>query len=281
MIVEGFVTVNQDDKELKLKNHLTANLAKFLFRLLMMSYVQTRANNSAVRELYFYLMGTYQIRLGSGTTQVPTPTLTALQSQCLVMPSSPILLVGNYSEAAPFDINYGSTVNSLALCSAFAGVTISTIVQDVIAIQSDPPVSPVTGDTYIVASPATGDWIGNENKVATYNGATWDFVTPDTSYAASVTGTPNVPYRFDGTSWIEIVNKCRECGIFTYGPAISDAYQWTYQSTTAGIMSVNNVYALAAYVSANGGTPDFNVGDIDICKSLSIEWKIRVAFTGD
>jgi len=46
-----------------------------------------------------------------------------------------------------------------------------------------PPVSPSAGDRYIVGQPsdtATGAWVGEEGKLADYNGATWDFeVVPD------------------------------------------------------------------------------------------------------
>lgn len=275
MIVEGSVILNQCGNKLKLKNHLTANVAKFLFRMLFLSYINV-TSNSGIRYGDIYLMKTFKIALGSGTTQVPLSTLTALQSQICEMGGSNTIS-GDYAIAAPFCAKYTVQITATALCSAFAGVTISTIIQDVIAIQSDPPGSPVTGDKYIVASPATGDWTGNETKVATYNGATWDFVTPDTSYAASVTGTPNVPYRFNGTSWIEIVNRCREMGLFTYGYASLDTYAWSYLNVKA---HHGNAYFLAAYISANGGDPDFDINDIDICKSLSIEWAIRISFMG-
>lgn len=273
MIVEGSVILNQCGNKLKLKNHLTANVAKFLFRMLFLSHVQVRGPATG----YIYLMKTFKIALGSGTTQVPLSTLTALQSQRCEMGGSNTIF-GDYAIAAPFCAKYTAQITATALCSAFAGVTISTIIQDVIAIQSDPPGSPVTGDKYIVASPATGDWTGNETKVATYNGATWDFVTPDTSYAASVTGTPRVPYRFDGTSWIEITTRCRELGLFTYGTTYSDAYAVSIGPSAA---THGAAYFLAAYLSANGESPDFDADYIDICKLLAVEWTLSVGFAGD
>lgn len=275
MIVEGSVILNQCGNKLKLKNHLTANVAKFLFRMLFLSYVSVTGNSTTG---VIYLMKTFKIALGSGTTQVPLSTLTALQSQRCEMGGSNTIL-GDYAIAAPFCAKYTAQITATELCSAFAGVTISTIIQDVIAIQSDPPGSPVTGDKYIVASPATGDWTGNETKVATYNGATWDFVTPDTSYAASVTGTPRVPYRFDGTSWIEITTRCRELGLFTYGTTHSDAYAASIISKYN--FTYGNAYFLAAYLSANGESPDFDADYIDICKLLAVEWTLSVGFAGD
>ena len=284
MILEGLVTIKQDDKTLQLKNHLTAHPARHLLRVLMMDYLQNTQYNAATS---FYLMKQFQIRLGSGITRVPLGSLTALETEKTILSGNLFRIEGDYNVEGPFDAIYTAQKDSTTLCSAFAGVTISTIVQDVKAIQSDPPASPVTGDNYIVASPATGDWTGNENKVATYNGATWDFVTPDTSYAASVTGTPyNIPYRFNGTEWIEIENKCREVGLFTYGfPSTAtgispntNTFKWSHSGAN---MSAGNAYTLAAYISANGSNPDFNVGGIDICKALVVEWRIRISFTGD
>lgn len=285
MILEGLVTIKQDDKILQLKNHLTAYPAKYLLRILMADYIHTNYNVT----IQFFLMKTFQIRLGSGITRVPLGSLTALETEKTILSGNSFRLEGDYNVEGPFDAIYTAHKDSTTLCSAFAGVTISTIIQDVIAIQSDPPGSPVTGDKYIVASPATGDWTGNETKVATYNGATWDFVTPDTSYAASIIGTPyNIPYRFNGTEWIEIENKCREAGLFTYGfPSTgagispnTNTFKWRFISPNTHVIA-GNVYTLAAYISANGSNPDFNVGDIDICKALVVEWKIRISFTGD
>ena len=41
-----------------------------------------------------------------------------------------------------------------------------------------PPGSPVTGDCYIPAATATGDWASHEDEVAIYDGAAWVFYAP-------------------------------------------------------------------------------------------------------
>ena len=41
-----------------------------------------------------------------------------------------------------------------------------------------PPASPVPDNYYIVNGPATGDWTGRENQIATWNGTTWIFFMP-------------------------------------------------------------------------------------------------------
>lgn len=283
MILEGLVTIKQDDKTLQLKNHLTAYPARHLLRVLMMDVMQ----NTSAYPTSFYLMKTFQIRLGSGITRVPLGSLAALETEKTILSGNLFRLEGNYNVEGPFDAIYTAQKDSTTLCSAFAGVTISTIVQDVKAIQSEPPTPPLTGEKYIVASPATGDWSGKENNIATFNGLDWEFTIPDVNYAASIIGTPyNIPYRFNGTEWIEIENICREVGLFTYGfpytaTGISpntNTFKWSHYGYD---MSAGNVYALAAYISANGSNPDFNVGGIDICKALGVEWRIRISFTGD
>lgn len=284
MILEGLVTIKQDDKTLQLKNHLTAHPARHLLRVLMMDYLQNTQYTVATS---FYLMKQFQIRLGSGITRVPLGSLTALETEKTILSGNLFRIEGNYNVEGPFDAIYTAHKDSSMLCSAFAGVTIATIVQDVKAIQSEPPASPLTGEKYIVASPATGDWSGKENNIATFNGLDWEFTIPDVNYAASIIGTPyNIPYRFNGTEWIEIENKCREVGLFTYGfPSTAtgispntNTFKWRHSGAN---MSAGNAYTLAAYISANGSNPDFNVGGIDICKALVVEWRIRISFTGD
>lgn len=66
-----------------------------------------------------------------------------------------------------------------------------------------PPGSPSTGDRYIVASPATGAWSGHEDDIAEWNGASWDFTTPNEGFACEVEDEDSV-YYFNGTSWVNL-----------------------------------------------------------------------------
>ena len=45
-----------------------------------------------------------------------------------------------------------------------------------------PPGSPTAGDAYIPAATATGDWTGQEDDVAIYDGAAWVFITPPSGF---------------------------------------------------------------------------------------------------
>lgn len=65
-----------------------------------------------------------------------------------------------------------------------------------------PPVSPLAGDVYIVASPAIGAWIGKEKNLA-YFDQIWRFITPRTGLQMWVAD-ENINYVFNGTNWVAI-----------------------------------------------------------------------------
>lgn len=58
----------------------------------------------------------------------------------------------------------------------------------VIDMLTEPPLSPQDGDRYLVVAPATGDWVGQQNEIATWNGATssWTFKAPKDAWAVFV-----------------------------------------------------------------------------------------------
>jgi len=62
------------------------------------------------------------------------------------------------------------------------------------------PASPVEGDRYIVASPASGAWTSQENNLAVYINGTWEFHTPKVGWHADVQD-ELVTIRYNGTSW--------------------------------------------------------------------------------
>lgn len=63
-----------------------------------------------------------------------------------------------------------------------------------------PPVGAVAGDSYIVASGATGDWLGQEEAVAVYTGTFWDFYLPKTGWRVWLEG-EETEAVYDGGSW--------------------------------------------------------------------------------
>lgn len=80
---------------------------------------------------------------------------------------------------------------------------ITTLVQAVAKDKdlSTPPVSPTTGDTYIVASSPTGAWSGKATNIAVYDGSSWIFYIPTKGWRFYVDD-EDADYRFNGTSWV-------------------------------------------------------------------------------
>lgn len=64
---------------------------------------------------------------------------------------------------------------------------------------SVPPSSPSDGDCYLIAGGASGDWVGQSNKLALYYSG-WDFVTPFAGIVAYVSDEKQFIY-YNGTSW--------------------------------------------------------------------------------
>ncbi|MBA7713404.1 hypothetical protein ES703_122406 [subsurface metagenome] len=64
-----------------------------------------------------------------------------------------------------------------------------------------PPGSPSAGDRYIVATGGTDAWVGHDDDIAEWDGAAWQFTTPNTGFACMVEDeTKN--YTFNGTAWV-------------------------------------------------------------------------------
>jgi len=61
---------------------------------------------------------------------------------------------------------------------------------------ASPPTTPNTNDRYWVAPSATGDWAGNDYKIATWNGTAWEFENVTDGDCAFVTD-ENIFYYYD------------------------------------------------------------------------------------
>lgn len=65
------------------------------------------------------------------------------------------------------------SVTLLQLIEAIqGGMTVKSM-----AVANPASLTPSKGDTYVVAASAAGGWVGQENKIAVWNGSSWQFVT--------------------------------------------------------------------------------------------------------
>lgn len=77
-------------------------------------------------------------------------------------------------------------------------VLVQTVVAD--RNQTTPPVSPATGQGHIVAPGGTGAWAGHDDEIATWDGAGWFFVAPQTGWQVQVTTEAQV-VTWNGSAW--------------------------------------------------------------------------------
>jgi len=105
------------------------------------------------------------------TTKLNIPEMTASQSQKHV----------TFNEAL-------ATIDTL--------VQLSVLDRDLGA----PPSNPTLGDTYLVASPASSDWLGKANNIALYDGNGWVFYAPNEGWLCWVEDEA-VACRFSMGAW--------------------------------------------------------------------------------
>jgi len=108
-------------------------------------------------------------------------------SQTLSISNDTLSISGGNSVILPIYIQIdSSTINSY----------------DVLNSQNTPPVSPSTGDVYLVGTVPTGAWVGHAKDIAEWNGSSWDFtdgVQGDFLYNA----TTALTYIFRSGNWVQ------------------------------------------------------------------------------
>lgn len=68
--------------------------------------------------------------------------------------------------------------------------------------QAPPPGTPGSGDTYLVHSSPTDDWVGHANQIARYHGTVWEFIAVPAGCSLS-TPAINNRFFFNGTEWYD------------------------------------------------------------------------------
>ncbi len=74
-----------------------------------------------------------------------------------------------------------------------------------------PPGSPAEGDRYLVAAGATGAWVGQAGKIASWQAGAWIFRTPRNGWKAWVVDEA-LPVFYDGGAWTHTL-KARESDV--------------------------------------------------------------------
>lgn len=71
-----------------------------------------------------------------------------------------------------------------------------------ISYQATPPGSPAEGNVYIVLTPGSGAWSGQNEKVAEWLNGAWTFYTPLLNDTLVVSNPSPTQYRYNGTAWV-------------------------------------------------------------------------------
>jgi hypothetical protein len=77
---------------------------------------------------------------------------------------------------------------------------------------TDPPLSPLVGDRYLIAAGATGGWAGWDGYITTWNGMGWIFTTPTTGMTVYVVDEA-LPFTYNGASWA--TSPAPPAGVYT------------------------------------------------------------------
>ena len=77
--------------------------------------------------------------------------------------------------------------------------------QKITSILSTPPGSPAKGDRYIVGASPTGDWAGQANSIAWFDGYIWKFDVPAEGWVAYNNAT-NLYLYFTGSAWANLTH---------------------------------------------------------------------------
>ena len=106
-----------------------------------------------------------------------------------------------------------------------------------IARQAAPPSTPSTGDKYLTTSAPTGAWAGQPNKIAKWNGASWDFEEQTVSF---VTSHLDIAAACDSQVAFEFQNRNRK-GV-TYNMVASAATTFSLSSFLPEVKQVLDMH---------------------------------------
>lgn len=147
---------------------------------------------------------------------------------------------------------------------AILGLDAMTMLSIIDKDLATPPGSPSNGDRYIVASSGTGDWSGEDGKVAAYQNGAWEFYTPQTGWIAYVED-ESILYKYESSAWskFNIAASGNGAGI-EFRVEEEELTGLTGSSVTTTIAFPNQCIVLGAttrVTTAITGATSFDAGD--------------------
>jgi hypothetical protein len=137
----------------------------------------------------------------------------------------------------------------------------SAYLDPVIDELTGPPIPPPTlGDRYLIDSPAVGAWAGQENNIAEWDGAAWQFTVPVLDNLVYITSTLST-LRFDGVAWVSYIGTA----ILQYGNSLGS----TMKIGTKDVQSLQIMTSGVArlFISPTG---DVSIGTASVGAKLTV-----------
>lgn len=173
-------------------------------------------------------------------------------------------------------------VNKAALDLAVTGIAVVVSwANAVIDILNTPPGSPATGDRYLVDAAPTGAFSAQANRIAQWNGSSWDFAIPTNGTFVDVISYTAGVYFFNGTIWSQkdFEATTASLGIKLVGRDIQRDDTITLENDNASAITVRK----AVYIKANGKV-DLAAADVaslsDFALGIVEDASIAAAATG-
>ena len=168
-------TTSDDDKLTTLITSVSATFEKELNRHLL---VKKRV------ELFDAVSWEYDLRIKG----YPVHSITSIKQDKLRVFGSDITPFTNYVyDDDTHSIHIDDTINivgrKVIQVDYVGGMALD--VSQYTSYLDTPPSSPSTGDTHIVGLDPTGDWVGQSDKVATWDGSAWVFTLQDANFIAN------------------------------------------------------------------------------------------------
>ena len=132
-----------------------------------------------------------------------------------------------------------------------------------------PPGGESDGDRYIVGGSATGDWSGQDDKIAYYKSSSWIFLTPVEGWKVWVQD-ENKTYYYTGAAWAELSGSTDTNAIHDNVASEISALSEKASPVSADLLIIedsedsNNKKKVQAGNLPGGGSWDGDIADIDL-----------------
>lgn len=144
---------------------------------------------------------------------------------------------------------------------------------------SSPPALPANGARYIVAAPASDDWVSHEGEIAAYQDDAWAFYPPQIGWVAWVMDEANL-FVWSGVSWLPVVNGSTDASPETSLP-------WLGINATADASNRLLVSSSATLFNHEGSDHRLSVNKFSISDTASVLFqsdfsaRAEIGLTGD